>query len=148
MMLFVMLLCHSMFTRSVQEGRIRPGCIMWPVLAHRQKVAGAPSCWWYIEWLAWSGMSSLGLLVVHLTKSINVAYQPLYASAMQSAEGSRQAQSSTSKSRIFIRVIDRTHVDNLCDLVWGQNLILKLLHKVTRHPVYQTCDKLRPYAHY
>jgi hypothetical protein len=93
-------------------------------------------------------MSSLRLLVVFLTKSIKVAYQPLYASAMQSAKGSRQGQSSTSKSRIFLRVTDRTHVDNLCDLVRGQNLILKLLHKVTRHPVYQTCDNPRPYAHY
>jgi hypothetical protein len=30
----------------------------------------------------------------------------------------------------------------------ARNLILKLLRKVTRHPVYQTCDKPRPCAHY
>jgi len=65
----------------------------------------------------WGGMSSLGLLAVYLTRSINVAYQPLYASAMQSAEGSRQAHSSKSKFRIFIRVTDRTRLDNLCDSV-------------------------------
>jgi len=56
-MLFIMLLCHCMFTRSVQEGRIRPGCTVRPVLAHRQKGAGALSCWWYIERPVWCGMS-------------------------------------------------------------------------------------------
>jgi len=96
-MLFIMLLCHCMFIISVQEGRIRPGCTVWPVLARRQKGEGAPSCWWYIEQRVWCGMSFLELLAVHLTKSINVAYQPLYASATQSAEGSCQAQSSNFK---------------------------------------------------
>jgi len=62
-------------------------------------------------------MSFLGLLAFHLKRSINIAYQPLYASVLQSAEGSRQAQSSNFEVPIFIRVTDRTHVDNLSDYI-------------------------------
>jgi hypothetical protein len=106
-----------MFTRSVQDDRIRPGCTVWPVLARLQKRKGAPSCWWYMERRVWSGMSSLGLLAVHLTRIINVAYQPLYASAMQPAEGSRQPQRSNFKVPYLYKGYQSNTVDNLCDSV-------------------------------
>jgi hypothetical protein len=55
------------------------------------------------------------MLTVHFPKRANVICQPLSASAMQSAECFRQAQSS--KFRSFVTVTNHTEVDNIFDSV-------------------------------
>jgi hypothetical protein len=83
----------------------------------------------------------IAVLAVHFTRSVNVTCQLLYVSSMQPAAGYRPAQSSNFK------------VPQLCKgcqsvtfLAWNEvrNLILKLLQKVTGHPVYQVREHLRP----